>query len=428
MNDLPHIFVLTTDFKPMTGGVAEYLHQLWNTLSRCYPVTVMSTVQCAGSTWEHDYRLEPLPPLPERKLGARFGDSLTPFRKIQTGRYFAQLRRYARLVVDRVRKEAPHCEAYLGIWDMAAHFWCEELYSAGIAYSLHVHGLDVVVPLYGRLPEWRRRDFHNAKAIYANSAATAELVRDKIGSRVNLFVVHPGVGPKPDSSVTALVAARLRSELRLQAGPILLTVARLVRRKGIDLVLRCIPDLLPRNPNLHYLVAGDGPEKDHLQELARELAIAEHVHFLGQIDERTKWALYEMCDLFVMPNRLLEDTEWEGFGIVFMEAALSGKPAIGGKNGGVPEAIEDGITGLLVCPEDLGTLNAAIRSLLDDAQMRQTMGARAFQRATTQFDWSVVARSLSTRIGDCKQFSADTDRPLASDHVCSTAGGGECKH
>jgi len=173
-----------------------------------------------------------------------------------------------------------------------------------------------------------------------------------------------------------------------------------VRRKGIDLVLRCIPDLRIKNPNLNYLVAGVGPEKDRLHKIARELAIAEHVHFLGQTDDLTKWALYEMCDLFVMPNRLLDDTEWEGFGIVFMEAALSGKPAIGGKNGGVPEAIEDGVTGLLVDPEDIGALNTAIGSLLDNSELRQTMGARALLRARTEFDWSVVVRPLSIRIAE----------------------------
>ena len=427
MSDSPHIFLLTTDFKPMTGGVAEYLHQLWNKVAQSYPVTVMSTAKCNGRMWEHVYSFEQLPALPERQLGACFGDSLMPIRKLHTARYFAQLRQYARRVVDRIRKQTPRCEAYVGIWDMAAHFWCEELREAGIDYSLHVHGLDVIVPLYGRLPEWRRRDFHNAKAIYANSSATAELVRNKIGDGVNVVVVHPGVGPKPDSPISALAVARLRSELGLRSGPILLTVARLVRRKGIDLVLHCIPDLLPKYPDLHYVIAGAGPEKTCLQQLAQELAIAERVHFLGQTDDPTKWALYEICDLFVMPNRLLDDTEWEGFGIVFIEAALSGKPAIGGMNGGVPEAIEDGVTGLLVNPEDVGALNTAIRSLLDNDRMRQTMGARALQRARTQFDWSVVVGPLATRISVNGQVSRDTDQRLAGKYA-SPAGGGEFKH
>lgn len=427
MSAVPHIFVLTTDFKPMTGGVAEYLHQLWNNVARQYQVTVMSTVQCAERTWEHNYRFELLPPLPERKLGTRFGDSVLPFRKLQTARYFAQLRRYARSVAGRIRKQAPKCEVYLGIWDMATHFWCEELRSAGIAYSMHVHGLDVVVPLYGRLPEWRRRDFHRAKAIYACSSATAGLVKSKIGDRVKVVVRHPGVGPKPVSVVTPHIITRLRSELGLGSGLVLLTVARLVRRKGIDLVLRCIPELLRKYPGLHYIVAGDGPENDALQHLACTLAIAEHVHFLGHIDEKTKWALYEMCDLFVMPNRTLEGYDWEGFGIVFLEAALCGKAVVGGKNGGVPEAVEDGVTGLLVQPEDLEALGAAIGSLLDNDQMRQRMGASALQRARAQFDWSVAARSLLAHIGENERTPRESEWGLASERIPATAGGEESK-
>jgi phosphatidylinositol alpha-1,6-mannosyltransferase len=315
-----------------------------------------------------------------------------------------QLRQNARRTVRRIREEAPSCEAYVGIWDTAAHFWCEELYSAGIAYSLHAHGLDVVVPLYGRLPEWRRRDFRNAKAIFANSSATAELVRNKIGNCTNIDVVHPGVGPMPDSSATTLEAARLRSDLGLASKPVLLTLARLVRRKGIDLVLRCIPDLLSNYPDLRYLVAGEGPEKDNLQTLARSLGIAGHVHFIEEPGEISKWALYEMCDVFVMPNRLLDGSDWEGFGIVFLEAALSGKPAIGGKNGGVPEAIENGVTGILVDPEQESSISNALHLLLDNAELRRTLGLRARLRALTKFSWPVIANSfmehLASSVGD----------------------------
>jgi len=394
MSDSPHIFVLTTDFKPMIGGVAEYLHQLWNNVARYYPVTVMSTVQCADNAWEHNYRLERLPSLPERHLGARCGDSLTPLRKLQTARYFRHLRRYARIVVGRIKKQASNCEAYVGIWDVASHFFCEELHSAGIQYSLHVHGLDIVRPLYGRLPEWRKRDFQSAKAIYANSSATAGLVREKIGDGVNVAIVHPGVDPKQNLTITTFMIDRLKLELGLGSGPILLTVARLVRRKGVDLVLRCIPDLLSKHPDLRYVIAGEGPEKTGLQQLAHELAIAEHVRFLGQTEEWTKWALYEICDLFIMPNRLLDGDDWEGFGIVFMEAAVSGKPAIGGRNGGVPEAIEDGVTGILVDPEQATSISDAVHLLLDNADLRRSMGLRAREREATRFNWPVIVTSF----------------------------------
>ena len=394
MSDSRSIFVLTTDFKPMTGGVAEYLHQLWNNVARNCPVTILSAAEPNGSNWEHNYRFEQLPPLPRRHLGERFGDVLMPLRKMNTFRYFIEFRRYARTTVEGIRKQVPSCEAYVGIWDVASHFWCEELYSAGIPYSLHVHGLDLIVPLYGRLPEWRHSDFRKAKAIYANSSATAELVRNKWKDHLDVSIVYPGVGPKPDLSGTMAMVTRLKSELDLYGGPILLTVARLVRRKGIDLVLRCIPGLIPNHPGLRYVVVGEGPEKGRLQQLTRELDISQHVRFLGNVEDVKKWAFYEMCDVFVLPNRRCEGRDWEGFGIVFMEAALSGKPAIGGKNGGVPEAIEDGVTGILVDPERESSISDALHLLLNNAELRSNIGFQARERAVTKFSWSVIATSF----------------------------------
>jgi len=97
---------------------------------------------------------------------------------------------------------------------------------------------------------------------------------------------------------------------------------------------------------------------------------------------------------------LLDGTDWEGFGIVFLEAALAGKPAIGGKNGGVPEAIEDGVTGLLVDPEDVSTLSTAIDLLLRNRRTRENMGVRALQRAKAQFEWSVVVGPIASRINE----------------------------
>jgi phosphatidylinositol alpha-1,6-mannosyltransferase len=106
----------------------------------------------------------------------------------------------------------------------------------------------------------------------------------------------------------------------------------------------------------------------------------------------------------VMPNRQCGGRDWEGFGIVFMEAALSGKPAIGGKNGGVPEAIEDGVTGILVDPERESSISDALHLLLNNAELRSNIGFQARKRAVTKFSWSVIATSfrehLPSSVGD----------------------------
>src|SRR5206468_3076535 len=99
-----------------------------------------------------------------------------------------------------------------------------------------------------------------------------------------------------------------------------------------------------------------------LELLVAELGLADRVHFVGEVGPDALPAYYAACDLFVMPNRS-EGADFEGFGIVFLEAAASGKPAIGGRSGGVTEAIDEGRTGLLVDGTDLGELASAIREL-----------------------------------------------------------------
>jgi len=378
----------------MNGGVAEYLHHLWDHLARFHPVTVMTPVQPGSSLWEHSYRLQTLPPLASRRLGKKWGDQTMVLRKLNTARYFLSLRRHAKQIVKIVRENGgDNVHVFIGIWDIESHFWCQALRRAAISYSLHAYGRELVLPLYGRLPQWRKRDFANAREIVAISKGTAGLAQNFLSTSPPMRIVTPGAGPLPDRETWAKKSGELKKELGLSGRNILLTVGRLVPRKGVDLVLRSVAELAGKYQNLRYLVGGDGPESERLRSLTKSLGIQPRVSFLGQVDETTKWALYDLCDLFVMPNRLMNGTDWEGFGIVFLEAALLGKVSIGGNNGGVPDAIQDGVTGLLVDPEKNGDLTGAMDRLLSDQNLLQRMGLAARKRAEDEFNWpAIVAR------------------------------------
>src|SRR6185369_9708243 len=116
--------------------------------------------------------LEALPPLPERRLGRRLGDRIVPIRKLHTGAYFLSLKKYGRNVIDRARRhdgDAPL--VIVGIWDTASHFWCTACRERGVPYYLIAYGVEIVLPLYGALPEWRRVDFSRARAVIAVSHA-----------------------------------------------------------------------------------------------------------------------------------------------------------------------------------------------------------------------------------------------------------------
>jgi phosphatidylinositol alpha-1,6-mannosyltransferase len=168
---------------------------------------------------------------------------------------------------------------------------------------------------------------------------------------------------------------QLVAKYRLAGKRVLLSVGRLVPRKGIDRTIEAMPRLLRRYPDLHYLVVGDGPYRGQLQQMVAGLDLGRHVTFTGPIDDDELRAHYALCDVFVLPNREMPDGDTEGFGLVFLEANACGKPVVGGRAGGVVEAVKDGANGLLVDGESADSIAAAIERLLDDrtlyARLRQ---------------------------------------------------------
>ncbi len=390
------VTLLTTDFRPWTGGVADYLHRLSDALARRLPVSVATSVCRDGAEWPHAYELAALPPLPERRLDRRIGDALTPLRKLNTGAYFLALRRYAARVVAGLR---PGTAVLVGIWDTPSHFWCEACRRAGVPYSMFVYGADLVAPLYGGLPEWRARDLSSATRVVAISAATAALASDRYALRTAPALVRPAVGAPPPRDEVVRRAAALRGEIGLDAGPVVASVGRLVARKGFALVVDAVARLRDAWPSLQYLVAGDGPERAELEARVRAQGLEGGVRLLGPVDELTKWAVYELADVHVMPNRVLGGADFEGFGIVFLEAALAQRPSIGGRNGGVPDAVLDGETGLLIDPERPAELPGALDRLLRDTALRRRMGTAAATRAARDFSPDSAAEGLCRSLG-----------------------------
>jgi len=200
-------------------------------------------------------------------------------------------------------------------------------------------------------------------------------------------VVHPGVDL--ERFHPGVDGGRLRAAHARPGELVLLTVGRLQRRKNHALVVEAMA-LMPDVP-IRYLIAGDGEERHALEALVARHNLGGRVTFLGAVPGGDLPALYGACDLFVMPNRLI-DGDLEGFGIVFLEAAAVGRPAIGGTTGGVPEAIEEGRTGLLVDGTDANELAAAIRSMMSPSH-RSEMGAAARARAAA-FNWDRAARDV----------------------------------
>jgi phosphatidylinositol alpha-1,6-mannosyltransferase len=193
---------------------------------------------------------------------------------------------------------------------------------------------------------------------------------------------HPNVDPTP-----------IRVRHTIGGAPVILTVARLVEKKGIDAVLRALPSILRAAPEVQYLIVGDGPSRLQLQVLARELGIAGHVLFVGAVEHGSPDLprYYCACDVYVMPSRSLPGHgEVESFGISFLEAGACGKPVVAGRGGGVEEAVEDGVTGLLVDALDANEIARAIVKILKDGELARKLGENGRRRAAKQPDWGLL--------------------------------------
>jgi phosphatidyl-myo-inositol dimannoside synthase len=300
--------------------------------------------------------------------------------------------------------------AFAGAWRMAKSFAPDRILAgSGLAapqarlaarrarapYAVYVHGLDVVVahPVYQRLwlPAIRAAD-----RILVNSRNTAALAQARGVPRDRIHIVTPGTeifdAPAP-------LRAEERASLGLGDGPVLLSVGRLTERKGLaEFVRDALPALVAARPGLQLVVIGsdanDAVAAARISGRARILAeaeragVARHVQLRGVVEDVTLDALYRHADAHIVPVRDLPG-DVEGFGMVALEAAARGVPTLGYAVGGVPDAVEHGVTGALVAPDDAHALSNVTLAWLDRPRAEVRDACRAF---AARNDWATFER------------------------------------
>lgn len=172
--------------------------------------------------------------------------------------------------------------------------------------------------------------------------------------------------------------------------PYILTVSRLVQRKGVDDLISAISKL---ETSINHVIVGDGPEREHLEQLAQELHVP--IQFLGAISDEDIHALYSKATIFALTPKELPG-DYEGFGIVYNEAAFFGLPVVGTNTGGVPEAVLDGKTGILAESGNPDSIAQAITTLLDNPDKATQYGEMGKQRVMDEFQWSSVIKKLES--------------------------------
>lgn len=212
----------------------------------------------------------------------------------------------------------------------------------------YIHGEEVTTETnYLRYGKRRGEYLRNSDAIVAVSKFTKAYLINRFNLDDSDITLIPN-GVDLDKFSPSEKPDTLLDRYNLKNKFILLTVGRLVPRKGIDNTLKALPLALQSIPDLHYMIVGTGPYEDELKHLVDELDLHDHVTFTGRIDETELVDHYRLCDLFIMANRTMPDGDTEGFGLVFLEANACAKPVIGGKAGGAVEAVIDGYNGISV--------------------------------------------------------------------------------
>jgi len=231
----------------------------------------------------------------------------------------------------------------------------------------------------------------------AVSHYAASVLRCRGLSEEEIALVYGGVNPRA-FAVDEQDVAELRTRLSDCGQPILLTVARLVHSKGHSQVIVALPQVLEQVGEVKYVIVGSGEEKENLQQLVEKKGLSEIVTFWGRAPDAELAALYHAADLFIMPSRDMNGKSREGLGLTYLEAGLCGLPAIGSRSGGVPDAIVDGETGLLVNPEDPAQIADAIIRLISDEALAQRLGQNARRRVLDDFTWERVAERFQAAL------------------------------
>jgi phosphatidylinositol alpha-1,6-mannosyltransferase len=376
--------LITRDFPPVGGGIARWMGEM----ARRYPpgTLIISTAKVPGShTSDRLFpnRIDRIP-FPATRL------------KILPGRAM-----WAHRVVTLIDEATPRF-LWCGTLRPAAYpaRWAHK--RRGLPYGVIFHGGDLLtLQLNYRASRFKRLAARtllgSAAVLVTNSVWTQrlaqgilqELCLPSVASHVHVVplgtdpvVFRPGIDPAP-----------VMQRYGLPPGRWLLTVARLVPHKGIDTTIRALALLHRTFPELRYAVVGTGSQHALLQALARACGVADAVWFLSGVADPDLPALYNMAEIYVGVSRQTARAV-EGFGIACLEASACAKPVVAGRSGGMPDAVREAETGLLVDPESPEAVAGALRDLLKAPHRGYGLGVAGRRAVETFFNWDRVIADL----------------------------------
>jgi len=365
---MKHLLV-TNDFPPKHGGIQSYLWELWRRLPP-EDTTVLTTSFGGSELW----------------------DAGQAYRIVRTG---GRVLLPTPGLVRRVDELAAETGAEVVMLDPAVPLGVvgRRLH---LPYGVVLHGAEVTIP--GRTPGARavlRRVLVGAQTVVAAGGYPAEEGERAARRELPVTVVPPGVDVSRFVPLTddARAVVRRRHGLALDR-PLIVSVSRLVPRKGMDVLIQASARLRHHHPDHLVAIVGGGRDRRRLERLVGTTGAP--VRFLGRVPDADLPGIYGCGDIFAMLCRSRwNGMEQEGFGIVFLEAAAAGVPQVAGSSGGAAEAVVHGETGLVVDhPDDVDAAAEALGRLLDDRAERMRMAHAGRRRAEADFSYDVLAERL----------------------------------
>lgn len=387
---MTHLLV-TNDFPPKVGGIQSYLWELWRRLPP-EEFSVMTTPYEGAAEW----------------------DAQQPFSVARTRE---RVLLPTRGLVRRVEERAEAIGADLVLLDPALPLGLigPELHRP---YGVVLHGAEITVP--GRLPLTRHllaRVLRRARFVVAAGPYPLTEAERALGSPLDAVVVPPGVDTDRFSPLGDEERCVARRRLGLpEQGKVVVSVSRLVPRKGMDVLIRAAAALRQELPDLLVAIAGAGRDRRRLEHLIR--SSGSPALLLGRVPDAALPDLYACGEVFAMLCRdRWMGLEQEGFGIVFLEAAAAGVPQLAGSSGGAADAVHDGITGVVASdPRSVDEVTRALRSLLLDEGLRARLGAESRLRAVESFSYPVLAEKLHAGLARMATGIGESHRGSDGEH------------
>jgi len=374
--------LITNDFPPIVSGISTVFYQIWKRLP---PDRTMILAPKAPGCEEFDKK-EPFHII--RKTIPTGESGRAKILKMLFNIF------YALCYTRKYNIGKLHCGQILSAGP--AGLICKKLF--GVKYNVYVYGSETIRFGGSRVMSWlMKKIITGAEELVPNSEFTL-LEYERWGvPREKMVTIVPGVDSvffHPQDKPHYLI-----EKYGLQDKQVLMTVGRLDERKGHDMVIRAMASIVKRFPGAIYMIVGKGREEQRLKNLADNLKLHDQVIFTGFVADASLPDYYNLCDVFVLPNRETESHgqlkgDYEGFGVVFLEASACGKPAIAGNSGGSSEAVVDGQTGLMVDPRNDDEIARAIERILHDKHFAHRLGTAGRSRAEREFDWRHIAKIM----------------------------------